>query len=378
MSKTKKTRIRIAQPWITEHEIQYVNDAVKNGWGNHSSDYIKKLEKEFSSLHKTEYAVATSSCTGATHMALKAMGIGSGDEVILPEITWASCPSAVIYTGAKPVFVDVKENTWCIDPKKILEAITPKTKAIMPVHVYGNVCEMDEIMKIADRFDLKVIEDAAEALGSEYKDQKVGSIGDCGVFSFHGTKMATSGEGGIFITNNKKLFDDFNILHDQGRIPEEEKFFYPHKLGYKYKISNLQAAIACAQIERLEELVNKKNQIFYWYKNLLQDINFIDMNHQQEYVKNSYWMPTIVFDKSVNINRDDLMKYLDKKGIDSRPFFYPLSSLPMFKKVKKNNISYSLSNRGIYLPSAFYLSKKDINYIVEAIKEYLFDKPVRV
>ena len=374
MNKNGKTRIRIAQPWITEHEINYVNDAVKNGWGDHRFDYIKKLENEFSLLHQTRYAVATSSCTGATHMALEAMGIGNGDEVILPEITWASCPSVVTYTGAKPVFVDVKENSWCIDPKKIVEAITSKTKAIMPVHVYGNVCEMDEIMNIADRFDLKVIEDSAESIGSKYKNKRVGTMGDCGVFSFHGTKMASSGEGGMFITNNKELFEKFNILHDQGRIPNEEKFIFPHKIGYKYKISNLQAALAYAQIERLEELVNKKIQIFNWYKKSLEDLNFIGMNIQQEYVKNCYWMPTIVFNESVNINRDDLMKYLDKKGIDSRPFFYPLSSLPMFKKQENNNISYSLSKRGMYLPSAFHMSKEDVGYVVECIKNFLEKK----
>jgi perosamine synthetase len=233
---------------------------------------------------------------------------------------------------------------------------------------------MDEIMNIADRFDLKVIEDSAESIGSKYKNKRVGTMGDCGVFSFHGTKMASSGEGGMFITNNKELFEKFNILHDQGRIPNEEKFFFPHKIGYKYKISNLQAALAYAQIERLEELVNKKIQIFNWYKKSLEDLNFIGMNIQQEYVKNCYWMPTIVFNESVNINRDDLMKYLDKKGIDSRPFFYPLSSLPMFKKQENNNISYSLSKRGMYLPSAFHMSKEDVGYVVECIKNFLEKK----
>ena len=364
-------RIKIAQPWVTQLEIDYVEDAIKNGWGDNMYFYIEKLEKLFSSIHNLNYATSTSSCTGATHLALEAMGIGEGDEVILPEITWASCPGAVIYSGAKPVFVDVIEETWCIDPKKIEDAITSKTKAIMPVHVYGNICEMDEIMNIAKKHNLKVIEDAAEALGSKYKGKRVGSIGDCGVFSFHGTKTASSGAGGMFITDDEDLYEEFTILHNQGRVKEEKKFFYPHKIGLKYKFSNLQAAMACAQIERLDELVNKKKQIFNWYQESFKDIQFISMNHQQEYAENSYWMTTLVFDKSLDIDRDNLMSYLNDKGVDSRPFFYPLSSLPMFKPEHANKISYNLYNRGIYLPGAFHLSKKDIDYVSKCLIGYL-------
>lgn len=364
-------RIRIAKPWISDLEINYVNDAIRNGWGEECYTYIKKLEKKFADYLGVKHAVATSSCTGATHMALLAMGVGSGDEVIIPETTWVSCAAAVIYTGAKPVFVDIKEDTWCIGPERIESAITSKTKAIMPVHVYGNVAEMNEIMDIAVKHNLEVIEDPAEALGAEYYDQKVGSIGNCGVFSFHGTKMATAGEGGMFVTNDSELFNTFTMLHDQGRVPTEKRMFFPHYIGYKYKISNLQASLAYAQMERIEELLLKKRRIFEWYTEALSDFDCIEMNYEQPYAKSCYWMPILVFEKSFNINRDHLMHYLDEHGIDSRPFFHPLSSLPMFEAKEGNFVAYDLSRRGINLPGAFDITPQQVDYIATIIRKYL-------
>ena len=314
-------KIRIAKPWITDIEISYVEDAMKNGWGGKCYDYIIRLEKLFSEYLGSKYVVATSSCTGATHMALAAMGIGKGDEVILPETTWASCAAAIMYTGAKPVFVDIKNDTWCIDPKKIEKAITEKTKAIMPVHIYGNVAEMKEIIQIASNNDIRIIEDSAQGLGSEYEDQKVGSIGDCGVFSLHGTKLATAGEGGIFVTNQYELYNKFLILHSQGRVPNEKKLFFPHYVGFKYRISNIQAALACAQIERIEELILKKREIFSWYKDCFNDDDLFSMNYEQTYVKNCYWMPILRFSEKIDINIDDLANHLSEYNIETRPFF---------------------------------------------------------
>lgn len=366
-------RIRIAKPWITDLEIEYVGDAVRSGWGEDCYMYISKLEKLFADYIGTTYAIATSSCTGATHMALVAMGVGKGDEVILPETTWISCAASVLYTGAKPVFVDIKPDTWCIDPEKIEDAITSKTKAIMPVHVYGNVAELNEIMDIAAKDRIKVIEDPAEALGSEYYSRKVGSIGNCGVFSFHGTKMATAGEGGMFVTNDSDLRDRFSILHDQGRVPSEKRTFFPHYIGYKYKISNLQAALACGQIERISELLSKKRQIFGWYKDAFADVGFVKMNCEQPYARNCYWMPSLIFDRSINVDRDELMRHLNQNNIDSRPFFYPLSSLPMFEKVHKNEVAYDLSSRGINLPANFEITQDEINFVSEKIKSFIKD-----
>ncbi len=364
--------IPINKPSITELEISYVNDAITNGWGEHCYDYIHRFEKNFAAYQSVNYALATSSCTGAIHLALLALGIKPDDEVIIPEITWIATAEPVLYIGAKPVFVDVLENTWCIDPKKIEEAITNKTKAIIVVHIYGNLCNMNEIMKIADKHKLVVLEDAAEALGSEFYNKKAGSIADVGVFSFHGTKTMTTGEGGILVTNNQKIYEKAKILNDHGRNAKdpENKMFWMRDYGYKYKMSNLQAALGCAQISRIEELVDKKREIFSWYKELLKDIP-CKLNPELENTKNSYWLPTVVFDKSLNFDRNAFFELCKKNGIDSRPFFFPLSSLPMFEIRKQNIVSYDIFERGINLPSHHDLEKSDARKIVNLLIEYI-------
>lgn len=306
-------KIPINKPSITDLEISYVNDAIANGWGEKCYDYIYKFESLFSTYMNTKHAIATSSCTGAIHLALMALGIKEGDEVIVPEITWIASVEPILYIGAKPIFVDVLEDTWCIDPVKIKEAITPKTKAIIPVHIYGNVCDMDAIMQIAKENGLKVLEDAAEGLGSELNNRKAGSIGDAGVFSFHGTKTMTTGEGGILVTNDTEVYEKAKILNDHGRNAKdpENKMFWMRNYGYKYKMSNLQAALGCAQIERIEELVEKKRLIFNLYADLLKGYP-CKLNPEEPGVKNSYWLPTIVFDESVNFDREAFLKFVKK------------------------------------------------------------------
>lgn len=365
-------KIPINKPSITKLEISYVNDAIANGWGEKCYDYIIRFEKDFAQYQGSKYALATSSCTGAIHLALMAMGVKAGDEVIVPEITWIASVEPILYIGAKPVFVDVLEDTWCIDPQKIKEAITSKTKAIIPVHIYGNLCDMDAIMKIAEEHNLGVLEDAAEGLGSIYKGKKAGSIAHAGVFSFHGTKTMSTGEGGILVTNDETLFDRAKILNDHGRNPKdhENKMFWMRNYGYKYKISNLQAAMGCAQIERLEELIAKKRIIFNWYKALLTDVP-CKLNSESEGTLNSYWLPTLVFDKSVDFNREFFFDLCKKNNIDSRPFFYPLSSLPMFEQKTSNIVSYDIYYRAINLPSHHELEEEDANRVVACIREYL-------
>lgn len=363
-------RIAITKPSISDLEIEYVNDAIRNGWGVKCYDYIYRFEKSFAQYLETKYSLATSSCTGAIHLTLMAMGVKSNDEVIVPDTTWIASVEPILYVGAKPVFVDVLPDSWCIDPQKIKESITPKTKAIIVVHLYGNVCEMDEIMEIAREHNLMVLEDAAEALGSEYKGRKCGSIGDAGVFSFHGTKTLSTGEGGMLVTNNAQISESARILNDHGRNPKDNKVFWMRDYGYKYKMSNLQAAMGCAQIERIEDLIEKKREIFSWYKKLLADVP-CRLNPEPDYTKNSYWMPTVVFDESLNVNRYELMNYLKELGIDSRPFFYPLTSLPMFEEKRENTVSYDIYERAVNLPSHHDLEFKHIQFVADAIKEFL-------
>lgn len=366
-------KIPINKPSITDLEISYVNDAIATGWGDKCYDYIYWFQNDFAKYQDAGFALATSSCTGAIHLALMALGIKAGDEVILPDITWIATAEPVLYIGAKPVFVDVLEDSWCIDPKKIEEAITPKTKAIIAVHLYGNVCEMDTIMAIAKKHNLVVLEDTAEGLGSEYKGKKAGSIGDVGVFSFHGTKTMTTGEGGILVTNNETVFEKAKVLNDHGRNSKdpENKMFWMREYGYKYKMSNLQAALGCAQISRIDELVNKKRQIFNWYKDLLADIP-CQMNPEPYGTKNSYWLPTIVFDKSINFDREVFFVLMKENGIDSRPFFFPLTSLPMFKEKKENIVAYNIYQRAVNLPSYHDLSYEEVKKICNLISNFIY------
>ncbi len=243
-------KISITRPSITPLEIEYVQDAIANGWGSRCYDYIYRFEKQFAAYEGTAFALATSSCTGAIHLALMALGVEKDDEVIIPDITWIASVEPVLYIGAKPVFVDVLPDNWCIDPQKVEAAITPKTKAILVVHVYGNLVDMDSIMAIAKRHNLVVLEDAAEGLGSEYKGRKAGSIGHAGVFSFHGTNTISTGEGGMLVTSDPRVHERAKILNDHGRDPKVGRTFWMEEYGYKYKMSNLQAAMGCAQIEK--------------------------------------------------------------------------------------------------------------------------------
>ncbi len=364
-------QIPYGKPSISSLEVEYVNDALLNGWGANSINYIRKFELAFRNYLGSSYSLSTSSCTGALHLALAALGIKEGDEVIVPDATWIASVTPILFMGAKPVLVDVLEDSWCIDPQKVREAITPKTKAIIVVHLYGNLVEMDEIMQIAHEHNLKVIEDSAESLGSEYKGKKAGSIGDFGVFSFHSVKTCSTGEGGMLVTNNEELFNEAVILGDHGRDPKIGKTFWMDRVGYKYRMSNLQAAMGLAQIKRADEFVKKRREIFNWYKELFSNIEGISFNPEQDYTKNSYWMPTIIFNQTLNVNRDELLRFLNDYNISARPFFYPVSSLKMFEDKKSNVVSYSVSGRGINLPSYYDLTKEDAEYVSDKVKEFI-------
>ena len=364
-------KVLAAKPSITKLEIDYVNDAMRNGWGEHCYDYLIRFEDEFKAYQESPFGLATSSCTGALNIALASLGLKAKDEVIVPDITWIASISPIVQLGATPVFVDVEEESWCIDPKSVEAAITPLTKAILVVHVYGNLVNMDEIMQIGKKYNLPVIEDAAEALGSEYHGKKAGSIGDFGVFSFHGTKTMTTGEGGMLVSNNKALFEQASIIANHGRDPAVPKLFWCEQIGLKYKMSNLQAAIGVAQLERVDVLVDHKRWIFELYKENLAHAD-IEMNTERENCKNSFWMPTIILPASFTLEkRDALIQAMFSKNIQVRPFFYPVSSFPMFNSVLENTISLTLYKRGINLPSYFDMDELSVKYVVSHLKEQI-------
>ena len=363
--------ILTAGPSISQKEVSYVNDAVSKGWNNNANDYLKKLEKQFSNYLNCKYAIPTSSCTGAMHIALMALGIKKGDEVILPNITWVATANAIAYVNATPIFADINFKDWGIDSNKIEKLITKKTKAIMPVHLYGQPCNMENIIKIAKKHNLHVIEDAAPAIGAKFKNKKCGTFGDFGAFSFQGAKLLVSGEGGMLVTNNKKLYLKALKISNQGR--NYKKTFFIDNLGVKYKMSNIQAALALAQLERVEALIALKRRIFGWYSKYLNDLDSVSLNHETQDTKSIYWMSSIILNKKAKITRDKLIKILLKNKIDSRPVFPELSSFKYWNKKNVNSLKNSkyLSKNAINLPSGVCLKEHQIQKVCKIIKANL-------
>jgi perosamine synthetase len=360
--------IPISQPSITQKEIDYVTDAITSGWVSSLGKYINEFEKNFASFCNTEYALTTSNGTAALHLTLVALGITSGDEVLVPDFTFVSTASAVKYVGAKVVTVDIEEDTLCIDPKAIEKAITPKTKAIIPVHIYGHPANMEEINKIAKKNNLFVVEDAAEAHGSEIHGKRVGGLSDAGIFSFYGNKIMTSGEGGMITTNNEELYQKMKRLRDHAM--SENKRYWHEEVGFNYRMTNLQAALGVAQFDRVDELLAKKKEIFEWYKEGLKDIQGIRLNSQKNGYKNVYWMVCLELTDYDENKRNEFMNKLKKKNIDSRPFFYPVSDMPMYD-VSDTPITHKISQRGVNLPSYFDITKEQVDYIVTNIKVFI-------
>lgn len=362
-----KPRIHYTKPSISALEISYATDAATNGWGEKCYEYINRFEEMFKKHLGVKYAISTSSCTGALHMGLAALGIGPGDEVIMADTNWVATVSPIVHLGAAPIFVDILPDSWCLDPNKVEAAITAKTKAIIAVHLYGNLCAMDRLLALGKQYGIPVIEDAAQAIGSIYHNQRAGSMGKFGVFSFHGTKTITTGEGGIFVTNDLNLYEQVLTLSNHGRAKDQTKQFWPSVVGYKYKMSNIQAAIGCAQLERIEELTVQKRSILRTYQELLKDLPEVSLNPEAEGIINGAWMPTVVFSLQSGVTREKMQQAFISENIDARVFFWPLSSLPMFKSVENNINSWSIPGRAINLPSYHDISKDDLTRISDVI-----------
>jgi len=369
-AESTKSRIYYTKPSITELEIRYATDAATNGWGEHCYDYIHRFERLFSQHLGVRHAIATSSGTGALHMGMAGLGIGPGDEVILADINWIASAAPIVHLGAKPVLVDVLPDTWCLDPAAVEAAITPRTKAILAVHLYGNLCDMDALAAIARRHDLQLVEDAAEAIGSVWHGQRAGSMGAFGAFSFHGTKTITTGEGGIFVTNDDALYERVLTLSNHGRARGESRQFWPERIGFKYKMSNIQAAIGCAQMERIDELIAGKRRIFEAYRGALAGLP-LRMNPEPQGTVNGYWMPTIVVDACVAFDREALLDAFRAENIDGRVFFWPLSSLSMFEDCPGNTTSYGVSTRAVNLPSYIDLTDAELARVCNHVRSLL-------
>ncbi|RJQ60604.1 MAG: DegT/DnrJ/EryC1/StrS aminotransferase family protein [Stygiobacter sp.] len=369
--------IPISGPWISEKEIEFVNDAIKNGWFDKSNYYINEFEKLFCEYTGRKYAIALPSCTSALHLSMLSLGLKNGDEVIVPESTWIATSAPISYVGAKPIFADIDYNSWCIDPLSIEKHITPSTKAIICVDLYGNMPEYSKIYEIAEKRKILLVEDAAQAVGSEYMGKKAGSFGTMSTFSFHGTKTLTTGEGGMLLTDDAEIINKSLYLRDHGR-DLGEKMFWNTSVAYKYKMSNLQAALGLAQLLRVEELISRKIEIFNWYEKYLAPINDVTCNIPFKGIKNVPWMTTIVWDnEKIMLGKELLINELKLENISSRPFFYPLSSLPAYSTIiekdyaKLNPNAYSISRRSINLPSNMLMTEENVIYICEKLKKIL-------
>jgi len=377
MKNTKK--ISVSGPWITDKEIEYVTDAARNAWYENANVYNEKFEKAFAEYIGIKYAVSLPSCTSAIHLSLLALGIGPGDEVIVPDVTWIATAAPVTYVGATPVFADMDPETWCLSADSLEECITDRTRAVIPVDLYGGMPEWNRISRIAEKYKIAVIEDAAEAFGSEYQGRKAGSLGDTGVFSFHGSKTMTTGEGGMLVTDDKSLVERILFLRDHGRKPGDVMFFNS-EVGHKYKMSSLQAAFGLAQIERADALVERKRQIFSWYRNALIETDGLALNCESEGTINSYWMVSVIVDSGFGIDKKGLVEKLDRRGISCRPFFPPLSSIPAFCESKealtardRNTVSYRISPYGLNLPCGMNIDTETANYVCKALIEILHE-----
>ena len=375
-------RLDMAGPDITQHEIDVVIDAMKTGWNEKPYYYVEKFQKEFAEYHNRKFAIMTPNCTTAIHLLLSCLGISKGDEVIAPECTWIASVAPLTYLGAKPVFCDIDKDNWCSDPKSIEANITDKTKAIIVVDLFGNMPHMDEIVKISEKYNIPLIEDSAESLGSKYRGVRAGKFGIGSVFSFHRTKTLTTGEGGMLLLDDEELYKKCMIWRDHGRdgaLPQHmrnpnTKMYFNDYVTYKYMPFNLQAAVGYAQFNRIDELVGRKRYQLEFYRNELSTIDDLTFNEESDIVENGAWITSMVIGKSHKIDKETFIDKMSKIDIPVRPFFYPLSMLPPFdikENKDKNPNSYDISNRGVNLPGSAKLTDDDMKFICDGIKEVL-------
>lgn len=360
--------ILTAGPSISPREVAYATDAARHGWNRRWSGYITRFEREFAEYVGAEHAIATSSCTGALHLAMLAIGLGPGDEAIVPEQTWVATAKAVTYVGATPVFADVEPTSWCLDPASVEAAITERTKAIVPVHLYGHPADMDALRAVADRHGLPLIEDAAPAVGAELRGRRVGALGTAGAFSFQGAKLLVTGEGGMLVTNDADVYARAYKAWDLG--VERSRGFWIDAQGLKYKLPNVAAAVGLGQLERVDHLIEAKREIFRWYAEELDGVAGIALNHEAGWARSIYWMSSILVDPACGIDRDGMRAALAADGIDTRPTFPRISTYPIWAQRRSvpAPVAERIAARGINLPSGVRLRRDQVARVGESVR----------
>lgn len=358
-------KIPVYQPSLTGNEKKYVNDCLDTNWISSKGKYVSLFEEAFAKYINVKYATGVCNGTVALHLALVALGIGAGDEVIVPTLTYIASVNTIVYTGAKPVFVDSLPDTWQINPQEVRRSITPNTKAIMAVHLYGHPCEMSLLKEIADEYKLFLIEDCAEAIGSKYQSHHVGTFGDVATFSFYGNKTITTGEGGMLLTNDQTIYE--RAVHFKGQGLAKYRQYWHDVIGYNYRMTNICAAIGLAQLEKVNNILVKKRQIAELYKQLLKDTEY-EVHPEVGDTFHSYWMVSILV--SQTNDRDRIRESLAKAGIETRPVFYPVHTMPMYsQKYQRHKVAEDIGWRGINLPSYSDLQEEQIAYICEELKK---------
>ena len=364
----EERRLPVAAPALIGNERQYVMDCLESTWISSTGVYVDRFEAAFSEFCQSQYALTCSNGTVALHLALMALGVGPGDEVLVPTLTYVASANAVTYCGARPVFLESEPSTWNLDPKRIEERITPKTKAIIVVHLYGHPVDMDPVLEIASRHGLFVVEDAAEAHGARYRGKPVGSIGDVGTFSFYGNKILTTGEGGMVTTNSDDLAKRIRLLKGQGMDPGR-RYWFPI-VGYNYRMTNVAAAIGLAQLEKIDWHLERRRANANRYSKRLEGVSALFRQVDQPWAQNVYWINSVVLADDVSKSRDEVMSELEDAGIETRPIFYPMHVLPMYQPELQGEsypIAERLSARGINLPSGPELSVEEIDYVCDRL-----------
>jgi len=362
-------RVPIAEPQLGGKELEYVTECVTTNWISSQGSFVRRFEADFAKLLGVPHALAVSNGTVALHLALAAYGIGPGDEVIVPDPTFAATLNAVLYTGATPVIVDVAADTWNIDPAALSEAITPRTKAIMPVHLYGQPAAMDPILALARKHKLIVVEDAAEAVGAAHKGVPCGAIGDCGTFSFFSNKLITTGEGGMVVFKDDAIAARARKLRDHGMNPQ--KRYWHDEVGFNYRLTNLQAAIGCAQLEQLDGFLARKKEIAAHYSRRFEGVVEIETPSVLPGFDNSYWVYSVILDcAGLGLARDEVMARLAKMGVDTRPLFYCMHEMPPYKAYAGNRafpVASRLSENGLSLPSSTAITAAELDHVADAL-----------
>lgn len=364
--------IPVSAPVVGEREIAYVTDAVRSGWVSSIGPYIDRFESAFARYVGVRHAIAVSNGTVALHVTLHALGIGRGDEVIIPDLTFAATAHAVLQTGAVPVLADVEPASWCIDPAAVRRALGPRTKAILPVHLYGQAADMTALVEVAREARVPLVEDAAEAHGATWANRMVGSIGLVGAFSFYGNKVITTGEGGMITTDDDELAGRIRFLKDHG-MSKERRYFHS-ELAFNYRMTNLQAALGVAQLEQIETFIARKRLIHAWYVESLGGLAGLELNPELPDSRNVFWMTSALLPQGVR--REDVSRRLRERGVDSRPFFIPMSDLPHLAGLRRVSaagdgscpVAAHLSRRGLNLPSGCALSRDEVTGAAQALR----------